>query len=58
MYVEIYNLLVQWLYGSAVMTTHMELTATVLATIAVIAVIALPFCALWNVCRWFMSGLR
>lgn len=43
MYYEIYNVLVETLYGAVELSTYQEQVAVLLATIGSIAVVALPF---------------
>lgn len=55
-YFHAYELFQQLLFGEAVLTSHMELVLTFLATTAAIAVVAVPF---WVVltCIKFVGGL-
>lgn len=52
MYYTLFNMLHAYIYGSgAVLTEHMDLTLTILATIGSIFVTALPFLVVWLVIR-------
>lgn len=52
MYFDLYNLLQQYIYGLDVqLTSYMDLTLTILATIGVLFVISLPFLVVWRVIR-------
>lgn len=42
-YFQLYNILADFLYGSAELTTHMEFVLTELATFGCIAAVAVPF---------------
>lgn len=55
-YQELYNLLIQYIYGNpSVLTEHMDLTATILATCGAVFVVALPFLVVWRVIRLIMG---
>ena len=49
MYNELYQLLSDFFYGSgAELTVWMEMTLTVLSTIGILFVFAMPFVVVWN----------
>ncbi len=53
-YFSLYALLQQYIYGAdVVLTEHMELTLTLLATAGSLFVVALPFLLVWRVLRLF-----
>lgn len=51
-YQELYNLIEQYIYGNPeVMTEHMDLVCTFIATAGSLFVVALPFLLVWRVIR-------
>lgn len=57
MYFELYNLLAEFFYGSGVeLTGWMDMTLTVLSTIGILVVFAVPFFVVWN-CIKVIFGL-
>lgn len=56
MYITLYNLLAQYIYGaSAVLTEFQDLTLTIIATAGCLFVVALPFALVWRVIK-LVSG--
>lgn len=48
MYFELYQLLADFFYGSGVeLTGYMDMTLTVLSTIGILVVFAIPFAVVW-----------
>lgn len=54
-YQNIYDIIVQYIYGGATLTSAMELTTVTLSTIGCIFVFALPFLLVWKVCKMFVG---
>ncbi len=53
-YFSLYALFQKFIYGAdAVLTEHMELTLTILATAGSLFVVAIPFLLVWRVLRLF-----
>lgn len=50
-YQNIYDLIVQYIYGGLTLTADMELVTVTLATMACIFVFALPFLVVWKVIK-------
>lgn len=49
MYFELYQLLADFFYGSGVeLTGYMDMTLTVLSTIGILVVFAIPFAVVWS----------
>ena len=57
LYDSAYQLIVQFVYGNAVLTADQTLVATCLATLAALAVIAVPFFVVYSVMK-FIFGWR
>lgn len=58
MYQTLYELLQTYIYGSADLTADMTLTLTLLSTIGVVFVVALPFCLVWKVVSMLCGFVR
>lgn len=57
MYFELYNMLSNFFYGSGTeLTGYMDMTLTVLSTIGILFVFAIPFVVVWN-CIKLVFGL-
>lgn len=57
MYYELYQMLADFFYGTgAELTVWMDMTLTVLSTIGILFVFAIPFVVVWN-CIKFIGGL-
>lgn len=54
-YQNIYDLIVQYIYGGGALTADMELVTVTLATIACIFVFALPFLVVWKVIKMILG---
>ena len=54
-YQNIYDLIVQYIYGGVQLTSDMELVTVTLATMACIFVFALPFLVVWKVIRMILG---
>lgn len=52
MYLQLYSILQQYIYGAdVVLTEFQDLTLTLLSTMGVIFVVSLPFLLVWRVVR-------
>lgn len=57
MYFSLYSLLQQYIYGlDVVLTEHMDLTLTLLATICCLFLVSLPFLVVYKLISW-VAGL-
>lgn len=54
-YQNIYDLIIQYIYGGGVLTADMELVTVTLATMACVFVFALPFLVVWKVIRLILG---
>lgn len=54
-YQNIYDLIVEYIYGGLVLTADMELVTVTLATMACIFVFALPFLVVWKVVKMILG---
>lgn len=50
-YQNCYDLIHQYIYGSAELTANMDLVCVLIATAASLFVVALPFCIVWKIVR-------
>lgn len=50
-YMTLYSILQEFLYGAESLTPHMEFVLTELATLGCIAAVAVPFLVVWCVIR-------
>lgn len=57
LYDSAYQLIVQFIYGNSVLTADQTLVATILATMAALAVVAVPFFVVYSVMK-FIFGWR
>lgn len=57
LYDSAYQLIVQFIYGNSVLTADQTLVATALATMASLAVVAVPFFVVYSVMK-FIFGWR
>ena len=49
MYFELYQMLAEFFYGSGTeLTVWMDMTLTVLSTVGILVVFAIPFVVVWN----------
>lgn len=55
MYQECFNLIVQYIYGGAVLDTFQTMVCTELATVMSILTVALPFAACMGIMRSFFK---
>lgn len=54
-YQNIYDLIVQYIYGGGALTADMELVTVTLSTIACVFVFALPFLVVWKVIKMILG---
>lgn len=57
-YQNCFDLIQQYIYGGVELTSHMELTAVILATCACVALFALPFVLVYWACKFIIGGFR
>lgn len=56
-YMTLYTILQEFLYGAEALTPHMEFVLTELATFGCIAAVAVPFLVVWVVMRCVLGVL-
>lgn len=54
-YQNIYDLIVQYIYGGGALTADMELVTVTLSTMACVFVFALPFLVVWKVIKMILG---
>lgn len=52
MYYNIYNILHQYIFESAEITSHIDLTLTIVSTALTLFVVAIPFLIVYKFVRW------
>lgn len=57
-YQNCYDLIQRYIYGGVELTSEMELVATLLSTIGVVALFSLPFVLVFWVCKMIIGGWR
>lgn len=55
MYQNIYSIVQQYVFEGAVLTPNMDLIATLISSIAVIFMVALPFTIVWRVIKMIVG---
>lgn len=55
MYYQLYSILSDYLYGfGAVLTSEQQLTMTIICTLCVLFIIAVPFLIVWQIIKLFL----
>lgn len=57
-YQNLYDIIVQYLFGNAELTSNMELITIALASIGAIFVFMIPFAVVWKVFKLIVNGWR